>query len=125
MNITKEIKQDYYIGLIKRKRILVHKRDVCNEREKIAIAKMTINENININYDKTKKFANYNNRNYVYCCKVIEIISSCKACNSIEYFSIGNEWQWLLQGVKKNQGKVTETPALNSLLPKKMPSKVL
>ena len=32
-------------------------------REKTAIEKIALNKNIKINYDKTKKFANYN-RNY-------------------------------------------------------------
>ena len=60
-------------------------------REKTAIVKVYLNENINVNYDKTKKLTNYNNRNYAYCQEAIEIISNSEACSSIKHFSIDNE----------------------------------
>ena len=43
-----------------------HTNILHNERKKII--KIELNENISINYDKTRKFGNYNNRNYA-CCR--------------------------------------------------------
>ena len=39
--------------------------------------------------NKTKKFANYDNRNYAQYMKT----SNNKACNTIEHFSLDKEWQ--------------------------------
>ena len=55
-------------------RIKEHKRD--NGREKSTIAKIALNNKININCNKTKKLAIYNNRNYAYCCESTKIISN-------------------------------------------------
>ena len=93
---NKDNKTAWYIGLTKRK-IKEHKGNMHNCREKTAIAKITLNKNININYNKTKKIAIYNNRNYVFCCKTLEIASSSKTCKTIEHFSIVKEWQWILK----------------------------
>ena len=66
-------------------------------QKKIAIAKVALNRNININYDKTMKFANYNKRNGAYCRESIEILSNHKACNGIKHYAIDDEWQQILQ----------------------------
>ena len=48
-----------------KQKIKEQKRDACNGRKKkTATAKTVLNENININYNKTKKIVNYKNRNY-------------------------------------------------------------
>ena len=55
------------------------------------MAKIALNENMHINYDKTKKLANYNNRNYSYYHKSIEIIYSQKTCNNMEHFTVDDK----------------------------------
>ena len=67
-----------YIGLIKRKIVETFKKlkgDICNERVKTAITKIALNENFNINYNKTKKIANYN-YGYYACCEALDIITN-------------------------------------------------
>ena len=54
-------------------------------KKKTVIAKITLNENTNINYDKMKKLANYNNRNHAYNCTPKEIISNRKTCNNMKH----------------------------------------
>ena len=73
--------------LIKRK-IKEHKGETHNGKEKAAIAKIALNENISINYKEAKKLANYNNRNYAYCHEALEIASKSKFFNNMEYISI-------------------------------------
>ena len=77
------------------KRIKEHNGDTCNNRENTSIAKIALTENININYDNTKKLAIFNNRNYTFCREAIEIISNNKTCNIVELFQLiknGNEY---------------------------------
>ena len=55
----------YNIGVTKRKineRIKKHQRDIKNGRNNTAIARLTLNENIKIDSNKTKKLSYYNNR---------------------------------------------------------------
>ena len=59
---------------------------MCNSREKTAIAKITVNKNIHIHYNKTNKLANYNNRNYIYCQEALEKASNSKVCKNMEIF---------------------------------------
>ena len=74
------------------KHAMIEKKNLtCNIREKTTIAKIVLNELININYNKTKKIANYDNRNYAFCREVLEIASNSKTCNTIDYFSIDKE----------------------------------
>ena len=83
-----------WILLLKRKvkeRIKDYKGDIHNGREEEAVVKTTLNDNMNINYNKAKKLANYNDRSYAYFPEALEIASSCKACYTIEHFSIDKE----------------------------------
>ena len=119
---TKIMKQG--IRLSKRK-IKEHKGGIRKGREKIAIAKITLNECININYGKMRKLANYN-KNYAYHRESIEILShEKKACNNMEYFTIDEEWQQLLQednmhdwrtGKKQNELGYQKTFQLKNLV---------
>ena len=58
---------------------------MCNGKH-TAIIKIALYKNTN--YNKTKKSANYNNRDYANCREVLYITSNSKASNNIEYFSI-------------------------------------
>ena len=62
--LNKDNKIRYYIGLTKREK--EHNGHICNGIATTAKVKIALNENININYYKRKKLANYDNRNYVY-----------------------------------------------------------
>ena len=68
-----------------------------NNRENTTIAKIALTENVNINYNNTKKIANFNNCYYAYSRKAKEIISNNKTCNIIEHFSIDQERQQILK----------------------------
>ena len=65
-------------------------------KKKTSMSKIVLNENI-INYDKTRKLANYSNRNYAYCRESMMILLNKKACNNMEHFAIDEKWQQLLQ----------------------------
>ena len=89
------VKLDWNIGLTRRKikeKIREYKGDIWNGIEKTDIVKITLNENININYDKTRKVTNYNNRNYAYFRELTEILSNKKACNNEDHFTLHEEW---------------------------------
>ena len=93
--------------------MIEHKRNIHDGKETTAIGKIALNEAINVNYKKTKKLTNYNNWNYIYCYKAIEIISNCRACKNIEHFSIKR--QWLLQENRcRKRVEKTETLALSN-----------
>ena len=85
-------KTGYYIGLTKRGiKEKKCKFDISNSRENTVIAKISPKENIYINYNKIKRLANFNNRNYAFYREAIEIISNNKTCNTMEYFSVDQE----------------------------------
>ena len=95
----KIIKKGCYIGVTKRKikeRIKEHQNDIRNSKNNTAIAKLALNQNIQINFNNLKKLANYNNRTYGYCREAIEIENSREACNDTEHFSLDPEWQQIL-----------------------------
>ena len=91
---NKDNKIGYCIGLIKRKikeRIKEHKGDMCNNKENTVIAKIAQTENVNINYNNTKKLANFINRIYTFCSEAIEITSNNKRCKTIPFSSVDQE----------------------------------
>ena len=49
----------------------------------MAIARFAQNEDINVNYDKTKKLANCSSYNYLYCRKSIKILINNNKCINI------------------------------------------
>ena len=57
IEFNKDNEKGFCICLTKR-RIKEHKGDICNGTEKTAVTKITLIDNININYNKTKKLAN-------------------------------------------------------------------
>ena len=113
MNLIKNNRNGCYIGLTKRK-IKEHKENVCNGREKTAIAKIALKDNINKNYNK---------RIYAYCRETFVIASNSKTCNITDNFSIDKDWQqifWKIICREEERGKCNIWKSSSSLLLKKV-----
>ena len=85
-------KKDYYIGVTKQKiyeRSKEHLSDIKNAKNNTAIARLALNENIKIDFNKTKKLSIYNNRTYGYYHETIEIKNNNTTYNDGEH----PEWQ--------------------------------
>ena len=74
-----------------------HKKNELNGREKTAIAIIVLNKNIN--YNKTKKLANYKKRKYAYCCKALEIASINQRCLYVGIFPDFRNFKYLYSKV--------------------------
>ena len=89
----------YYIGVTKWKideRIIEHQGWIKNGKNKATIARLALNKNIKIDFNKAIKLSNWNNRTYRYCCEIIEIKTNNKTCNDIEQFFLDLEWQQII-----------------------------
>ena len=58
-----------------------------------------------MNFNNTKKLANYNNRTYDYCRKAFEIRNNRGACNDTEHCSLDPEWQQIVNKKSMQGGK--------------------
>ena len=73
--LTKEIKdkKEIFLSFFFFKE---HQSDIKNSKNNTAIVRLTLNQNIKINFNNTKKLSNFNNRTYGYCREAIEIRSN-------------------------------------------------
>ena len=74
------------------------------------LTRLTLNQNIKINFNSTNKLANYNKRTYGYCREAIEIKNNREAYNDTEHFSLDQEWQQIvkkriMRGGRKRENK--------------------
>ena len=74
-------------GYYQKEKLKKYKSDVHNNRENTVVAKIVLTKNININYDKSKKLADFNDRNCGFFMEAIEIISNNK--NVTQYTTFG------------------------------------
>ena len=104
----KIVKKGYYVRVTKQKineRLKQHKSDIQNAKNNAALGRLPLNKNIKINFNKTKKLSNYNNRTYEYCHETIEIKNNSIACIDPEHFFLDPEWQCIKNEKSMHRGR--------------------